>query len=168
MKTYLYGLLISATMLSTQRGLANDPNANVWGAATNDFQMSINPNDDQHEFKTNQTCTLLIRYRNISTNDTFWVYERTEWDPNYAFQVVSPSGKDISPDMENIPHGDSGAVRHVGPGQIIEIKFNLSKLLRFDQIGTYRITAKNKGIWSVEKHTQFRVVSNPLIITVSK
>ena len=46
------------------------------------------------------------------------------------------------------------------PHQTVEIKFDLGRLCKFAEIGTYNITAEKRGIWSVEKHKQFKVTSN--------
>jgi hypothetical protein len=58
---------------------------NDWGTATNNLQMSISLKGDKKKIKINQPVKLLIRYRNVSTNEHFWFYEvngGAAYDPN--------------------------------------------------------------------------------------
>ena len=68
--------------------------------------------------------------------------------------------------MRKIKYGDSGANRVAHSGQSIEITFDLSKLCKIDENGTYKITAEKDEIWAVGKKRRFKVVSNPLNVTV--
>jgi hypothetical protein len=138
-----------------------------WGPTTNDLQMSISLNCS--EIKTDQPCVLSIRYRNVSTNEMFRIYEvnGTVYDPTYSFTVTSPSGEDISPDTADIHESGSGQDHHLYPGQILNISFDLSLVCKFDKAGTYQVIAKRNEIWSIQKHRPFTVVSNPLRITVT-
>jgi len=146
---------------------AGATNTNAWGAATNGLQMSIRLDSDKNEIKAGQTFGLLISYRNLSTNETFMIYEvfGAVDDASYSFIAYSPSGKEIlikKPFEETL----SGAVHGVEPGKTIEIRFNLSKLLTLDEIGTYRIIAKKGDIWLADKHKPFEVVSNTLNVKI--
>jgi hypothetical protein len=131
---------------------------------TNGLQMSISLSG--REIKTNQPCVLLIRYRNVSTNEVFQIFE-TAYDPTYAFTVTSPSEINISPDMTMLQESDSGQVHWLNPGQTVAIEFNLSAFCRFDEPGIYKLVAKRERIWSTKEHQDFTVVSNPLKITVT-
>lgn len=137
-----------------------------WSAATNYLQMSISLDSDNGKIQTNHPCILLIRYKNISTNETFWVYESSEYNPDYSIIVIAPSGKDISPDMKLIKRSDSGSVLHAAPQKTVEIKFDLSKLCSFNDVGTYKVIVKNKDMFAYERRKTFTVVSNPLLISV--
>lgn len=155
------------SLLATCFGAAGNLKADDWGELTNNFKMSIRLETIKAEIQTNQPCVLLIRYKNVSTNETFWVYENgTEYDPAYSFTVISPSGKDISPDMNRFKPCDATAVRHVGPNQILQIKFNLSLLCKFNEEGNYKVIAKYKEAFAFEKRKTFTVVSNPLSVLV--
>ncbi len=129
--------------------------------------MSIKLEDKETHIKARPTAySLLIRYKNVSTNEPFDIYvvNGTVDDPSYSFVVISPSGKDISPDMKKVQRPFSGADHQVAPGQIDEIKFNLNKYCTLDEVGTYKIFAK-KTIWTNVNKT-FEAVSNPLTVTV--
>lgn len=163
MKKYFYCSLI--TVLVTWQIFADDLKTNQWGVVTNNVQMSISLTDRGKEIKSSQPVKLLIRFRNISTNETFLVGRENaiENDPGYSWVVISPSGKDISPKPQ-IHTGSGGAIPLV-PNQFIEFEFNLSRLCKFDELGTYKIVTK-KSIWSPENQKLFTVVSTPLYVTV--
>jgi hypothetical protein len=80
--------------------------------------------------------------------------------------VTSPSGKDVSPDTSKIPMYESGGICYASPGQVIEIKFDLSAICRLDEVGVYKITVKKAQIISIAKNKMFEAISNPLNITV--
>jgi hypothetical protein len=167
MKKYLYSFAMF-TVLTVCQAFADHLKTNEWGAVTNNFQMSINFKGEKNEIKTNQPLCLLIYYKNVSTNQTFRVYRANaiECDPGYSFVVISPSGKDISSNTEKIAPSESGGFVSMVPSQIIECEFNLSRLYKFDEIGTYNIIVK-KAIWSPKSQKVFTVISNPLNVVVS-
>jgi hypothetical protein len=150
------------------KSVAAEVNTNDWGPATNNLQMSIRLDGAEKQIKAGQPFTLSIRYQNISTNEKFIVYKfnGAENDQSYSFLVTSPSGKNVSPDMKKIGESGSGQVLGVNPGQILEIKFNASKLFKLDEVGTYKIIAK-KVIMSEARQDEFEVVSNPLDVVVT-
>jgi len=80
--------------------------------------------------------------------------------------VTSPSGKDVSPDTSRFQHPFSGGFRYAPPGQVIEIKFDLSAICRLDEVGVYKITVKKAKIFWLTKNKMFEAVSNPLNVTV--
>jgi hypothetical protein len=153
-------------VLVVKQVLANGLDADDWGAVTNNLQMSIKLEDKETHLKAGQPYSLLIRYKNVSTNEPLDIYvvNGTVDDPSYSFVVISPSGKDVSPDMKKVQRAFSGADHLVAPGHIDEVKLNLNKYCSLDEVGTYKIIAK-KTIWTyVNKH--FEAVSNPLNVTV--
>lgn len=166
MRIFLVCLLTIASSLITR--VYADQTGDVWGPVTNNLQMAISLSGG--EIETNQPCILSIRYRNISTNETFWIYEvnGTVYDSTYSFKVISPSGVDISPDMSKVHSSDSGEIHWLGPRQTVTIKFNLSAFCRFDETGIYKIVAKRKSIWATKERQDVTAVSNPLEISVTK
>ena len=69
------------------------PAAEEWGPTTNNLQMSIHLKDGGNAMTKGQPCTLEIRYRNVSTNETF-IALRMNWvesDGTYSFTVIDPS-----------------------------------------------------------------------------
>ncbi|HEY3762223.1 MAG TPA: hypothetical protein VGN23_10805 [Verrucomicrobiae bacterium] len=139
-----------------------------WGMANNRVQMSIHTENGQSaEFETNQPVLISVCFKNISTNETFRLYRANaiEFDPGYSWQVISPSGKDISPNMEKIHPSESGGFIPLLPNGTNELKFNMSHLCDFTEIGTYKITGK-KGIYSPAMKKAVFVVSKPLFVVV--
>ena len=165
MKTLFILLLIIASSFICH--VYADQGSDTWGPTTNNLQMSISLNCG--EIKTNQPCILSIRYRNVSTYETFQIFEvnGTVYDPTYGFSVISPSGLDISPDMSKVRSGDSAELHRLDPGQTVTIKFNLSFYCKFKEVGIYKIVARKGWLWSREKHRHFAVISNPLKVTVT-
>jgi DNA-binding beta-propeller fold protein YncE len=153
-------------VLAAWQTFADDLKTNDWGAVTNNAQMSISLTGGGNEIKTNEPVRLLIRFRNISTNETIAIFRPNaiETDPTFSFIVVSPSGKDVSPSSPKIFVG-SGGVLPIDPNQTVELEFNLSDLCKFDEVGTYKIIAK-KGVGSRDGKKLFVVVSNPLYATI--
>ncbi len=154
--------------------MAKDTITSDWGPITNNAQMSISLEGTTNVVKLHEPVVLLFHYRNISTNEMFWFsaangYQR---DFEYSFQVIAPSGKDISPNMKtNMTMGGSGQIVAVGPNQIRELKYHLSYLCNFDELGTYTIVAQRSVIWGQgqewgQGHKFCFLVSNPLSITV--
>jgi hypothetical protein len=158
-------MLASSSILQV---FAENLKSNDLGATANNFQMTISLEGGEHQIKAGQPYSLVIRYNNISTNETFAIYEvnGTVADPNYSFVVTSPSGKDVSPDMTKIHRPFSGVFRYAPPGQIIEIKFNLSNYCKLDEVGTYKIVAKMEKVLLVAENKTFKTVSNSLNIKV--
>ena len=167
MKKYLYYSTMLA-MLIVRQVFADTLQTNEWGAINNNIQMSVSLKSGVNEIKTNQAVLLVIRFKNVSTNETFRIYQANaiEYDRGYSWVVISPSGNDISPNMEKIPASESGGFIRLSPNQIKELEFNFSHLCKFDEIGTYKIVAK-KTLLSPENQKPVTVVSNPLNIVIS-
>jgi hypothetical protein len=166
MKKYLCFISIYATMI-IGRVLAGDTETIEWGAVTNNFQMSISLKCGGHEIKTNEPVVLLIKYRNVSTNETIIVFNHIvpAMDATYSFVVISPSGKDISPNIPKSLTG-SGGNYPISPNQTREFDVDLSQFCKFDELGAYKIISK-KVIFADPKNKWFTVVSNPLSIIAS-
>lgn len=154
--------------LYTESLFANETNTNEWGSITNNTQMSIKLDGNVAGLTKGQTLILSIRYKNISTNDTITIYEvnGTVDDSSYSFSIISPSGKDISPDMTKVSNPWSGAVRNVEPGHVIDIKYNLSKYCKLNEVGTYTIMASKTGIQSSNNPNSYKTISNQLNVMV--
>jgi hypothetical protein len=152
--------------------VADDTHADDWGPATNNAQMSIQLNGDKNHLASNQPVVLQMRFRTLSTNNAFWFVSvlDTERDPGFSFLINSPSGKEIFLDgKKNLPSFGSGRAINVSPNQIKELEFDLSRLCKFDEFGTYKIIAKKSiitGMSSKEVLTGCWLTSNPLNITI--
>jgi hypothetical protein len=157
MKKHLLSLLV------TFRILAAYTMAIEWGAATNNIRLSIGLQDSQTEIGTNQHARLVIRFENISTNETFnmHVSNAEQHRGDFSFVITSPSFRSLT----LTPSGalGSGQTINLPPNQIREVKFDLSRLHEFDEIGGYKVRAKYK--MSKEKE-RFDIESNELSFSV--
>jgi hypothetical protein len=109
---------------------------------------------------------LVLAFTNSSINDTFWIVNEhdIEIDWRYAFQVITPLGKHIETKgnfmRARAQQGDVLDAKH----RDIRFRFILSNICKFDDIGTYTITASRQVDW--EGHPSFTAVSNPLKINI--
>lgn len=112
---------------------------------------------------------LLIVFTNMSTNETYYVptAHGIENDPRYSLLVITPSGKRL------LPHGDPWCIRAESLDSLDPDKmrhraftFNLSAICKFDEIGSYTITATRQVDWPDGKQELFEVASNPLTIRI--
>lgn len=151
--------------LTAAKVFANDTNKIEWGAVAYNVQTSISLKNGPAIIKTNQPFSLLVRIRNVSTNQMFHFYLPTE--PEYydseTWVVISPSGKDVSP-IPRLSLRQSGAMHPMNPNEMFEFEFKLSFLCKFSEIGTYNIISKIN--LSGSPHERNWVVSNPLYLTV--
>jgi hypothetical protein len=109
---------------------------------------------------------LTVVFSNISTNKTFRIYTSGMiYDTLDSFEVVSPSGKELSPQTlaNTIRRGVSYSLN---PGQTKQLELPMSAILKLDEIGTYTITVKRIMWWPGGKQEWFTVVSNPLSINI--
>ena len=138
-----------------------------WGPITNNLQMSIALADNRTNITVGEDFALTIRFRNLSTNKMITVYQvnGTIYDPTYSFEIISPSGRDVSPDTKKLKPGDSGVVLFLVPHQIVDIRFDLGQLCKLGETGTYNIVAR-KTLWSPTIRTTITVTSNPLSVRV--
>ena len=116
MQAYSYSVL---ALLAVGRALAGEPATNEWGLVTNNAQIAISvtspwshtfrvgdantvqtPYSVKSEVKAGEPFSLLVRIRNLSTNQTLSVFNaapNTDVKIGLACVVISPSGKDVSP-----------------------------------------------------------------------
>ncbi|MBP7826039.1 MAG: hypothetical protein KA236_05775 [Verrucomicrobia bacterium] len=162
-----FRFVVILSLVYALQSFSEDAKGNEWGPVTNNAQMSIASQAAKNELKIGQPVNLWVRYRNISTNQTVCVFavNGTVHDPEYSFFVMSPSGKDVSPDLKKWAP-ESGRIMCVRPRQVRAIEFNLSAVCKFDEVGTYKITAQKRGIWTGEKSIPFSLVSNPLLLSI--
>jgi hypothetical protein len=167
MKKILYSIAILG-MAAGPGASADGIGDNQWGPVTNNAQISLAVKGGQRIIKTTEPVKLLVRFRNLSTNETFGVFRtgEVEYDDTYSWVVISPSGKDISPDFRNIPTSDNGHTVYIPPGQTNGVELNLRNLCRFDEVGTYKIVAK-KEIW-LRTNKPCVAISHLIEVTVAK
>jgi hypothetical protein len=175
MKTYYYfGLLLG--LLVEPHTLAGGLGAGDWGAPTNQLQMSIDLKQGGERTSTNQPVVLLIRIRNLSSKDTVHFQQphfRQPGEPErasaFSFLVVTPSRKAVTLTVEEPLHS-GGQFVFVGPGETREIDFDLSKLCKFDESGTYQIVSRCLlGRWLDREGKTVKavqVISNPLRVSI--
>jgi len=141
----------ASVLLAAAQALAGETTTNAWGPVTNNAQIAISvvapgshfvgafPVDggtnfhpvppvvegEKSELKVGQPFSLLVRLRNVSTNETFYI-SCSDPIPNeehgLACVVISPSGKDVSPRMATnsdapILGGRSVFFRAAGPNE---------------------------------------------------
>jgi len=135
--------------------------ASEWGAVSNNVQMSISL-----KVVVGQSFSLRVRYQNLSTNQIVRMYISNypylESFGGMGFVVISPTGKDISP-QEKTSGSYSGGFARFGSNEVKEAEFPLGDVYKLNEIGDYHISAKKTlliGTNSVE------VVSNPLLVSV--
>ena len=166
MKKCIYCLSIFAVLATAH--IYADTLTNNWGPVTNNIQMSICLESNKNEIRANESVNLIIRFRNLSTNISFYMHYslQAQTDPRTGVYctVVSPSGRDISPNTEKTYAGGSGAGALVGPNKMTEFDFRLSDLCKFNKHGTYKITAKK--VVYVGGNKPIEVVSNTLGLSV--
>jgi hypothetical protein len=141
--------------------------------------LSRNMKAGNTTIRISEPLVLTIAFTNMSTNEVFNVTSH-----RYSFIVITPSGKQIS------PHGDPMMDRKE-TGFVLDrerpqgtFRFMLTGIFKFEEIGTYRITAFQLVDWptgkkefitvtdddgtrrQVSMDQFFTVVSNPLTIQI--
>lgn len=136
------------------------------GTVTYNTQISIGQKNNEKAFTTNQTIQLLVRIKNLSTNEEYGVAVQSSFilTEGLSFVVISPSGKDISPIFRKSPRF-SGGVVWVHPNQTDGFCFELNEICKMDEIGAYKVVLKMERATPGRKKT-FEIVSNPLSISV--
>jgi hypothetical protein len=180
----VYTLLI---MLVVCHAPAGGATTNEWGPITNNAQMAINvtspwsrsfrvdatnsvrsPYTVKRDLKASAHFSLLVRVRNLSTNETLNFDNsrppNTDMEHGLACVVISPSGKDVSPDY-TIAEG-SFHTATAAPNRTIEFEFPLSQLCKLEEVGTYRITARKKTAAYSRAQQALVLTSNTLSISV--
>ena len=163
MKTYLCYSVVAFFLTSFKA--AADDQARKWGEVTNQVKMSISLNTQDTKVAANKPVVLRIVLKNVSTNETFSIYDsfREESDQAFSFAVTTPSGTDKA--LLTGPLHGSGAIITIPPGETWEREFNRSRLYDFREIGAYKVVAKYKTFFRPQ---YFEVVSSPLEVNVVK
>jgi hypothetical protein len=164
MNIYLTGYLVSVIFASVTV-LASEPNDKDWGPISNNVQMAISIKADSAVIKTNEQFSLLVHVKNLSEANVgifLEVVPSTDTWGGLNCEIISPSGKDISPKV--IYYRTSGRNLNVPPHGGGEFEFKLSDICKFEEIGTYRIVAKKTIL--TDKDRGWIAVSNPLTINV--
>lgn len=142
--------------------------ATEWGAVSNEVQMAISLKGDARAIETNEAFQLRVRVKNMGgTNvwSTLGVAPVNKRSLGIECEIISPSGRDVSP----VPPKENYILPHfvglnVPPGKVEEFEFKLSDICKLDEVGTYKITAKK---WiGRDKNQGWVVTSNPLFISV--
>jgi len=151
--------------LVASRALGDSPVTNEWGAISNGVQMSISFDGKKREIKTNEEFQLLVSIKNLGTTNA-WSYlggmANSELGNGLHCVVISPSGKDVSPSVKF--RGEAFGFINCPPGGGESFKFNLSRICRLDEMGTYKIIAQKSIYFDVKK--SWVVTSNPLFVKV--
>ena len=139
---------------------------NDWGAIAYHAQISIALKRSGRTFKTNQIVELLVRLRNLSTNEDYGVYVASPLSgtEGFSFMITSPSGRDVSPTFRPSYRGSGGMVG-VHPNQTDGFGFELGEICQTDEVGTYSILLKMKR-WTPDRRKSFELVSNPLKVEI--
>ena len=138
---------------------------NKWGLVVRNLQLSICLKDGLQETTTNGPVLLMVRVKNVSTNEWFSVdHYNNEPQDGFDFQITNPSGKETTL-LAGVPHG-SGGSSCIGPNQIGRFEINLSRLFTFDDLGTYKILASRRTI-SPPTEKPLTLISNPLFLAIT-
>jgi hypothetical protein len=204
--TFNYSVLV---FLAVSQALAGETATNAWGPLTNEVQLGISavaprtyspwgyfsvdgstnspplpPVGEKAEIKVGQPFSLLVRLRNLSTNETYSIYCEgviPDEDLGLGFVVISPSGKDVSPRIPTNYHVavlslNSGFGATARPNETALFEFPLSRLLeghnvfpldqpcKLEAVGTYKITVRKRIHPKAGK--EFVLTSNTLYVSV--
>lgn len=187
-KQFLISITVSVITLT---GVAFGAEVSDWGPETNHVQMNIKlelakwprsrylstefmPGKIVTTVNAGDDCSLIVKFRNNSTNETFfgWCSGKIEVNPQTGFglKIISANGGDISPLAKEYPPNfaflRSGVDITCWTNKIESIHWPLGTVYKLDKVGTYKITA-TKIIETMGKPSQrFVVTSNPLLIKV--
>ncbi|GEM_PF-1937462 len=163
MKTYLHCFSILAVFSAFADGIET----NNWGATTNGVQVSIGLSGGGEKITINQPVKLVIRFKNVSTNEILNVSRQSllESDDSYSFVVISQSGQDVSPSAKPRFIPGSGTSIRIAPRQVKAVQYELSRRCKFDEIGAYKVIAKIE-LKLLGKSKMFQAVSSPLCVSI--
>jgi hypothetical protein len=195
---YTYWVL---ALLAVGQVLAGEATTNTWRPVTNNAQIAISvvrpgshfvrnfPVDggtnayqvpsvvdgEKSEIKVGQPFSLLVRLRNLSTNETLGMGCADNVLPDeehgLACVVISPSGKDMSPRWVTNSHGPPVLIFGHGygatarPNETVEFELPLSEICKLNDFSTYKITAR-KSIHA-KGGKAFVLTSNTLYVSVT-
>lgn len=161
MKILCFVLTFCITGVYAIRGA--ETNGFKWGPIAGNFQMSVRLRDGGNEIKTNQPVDLMIRLRNLSTNESYnFIYGGALSVPTpgeFSLEVISPSGKNICK-YPKYSNGGSSVWAHVPPHGTWEQEFPLGRLIEYETNDVYKIVVRRMI------HTNVVVISNPLYLKV--
>jgi hypothetical protein len=163
-------LVTTLRVSGTQIGLTDAQKEAVvreWGDTNCNTQISIAAESFGSEFKTNEAIQLLVRIKNLSTNEVYSIAVQglitsTE---DMSLVVISPSGKDISPHFQTGFRFSGGVVR-VPPNRVDGFSFKLNDICEMNEVGTYKIVLKLSR-FSKDRRQSSEIVSNPLHISIT-
>jgi len=159
MKRIIHIIFIVGAVSVWQQAFADDAKSTDWGVTNCGAQMSIKLEGSGNEVKTNQPVILAICITNVS--DGVLNIADGNLAVDFSFVVISPLNKDISP--KALPNNDlifRNILVDIQPNGTMNYSFNLSSKCSFNEIGTYKVTAKRKVIGGCE------LVSNTLKVPV--
>jgi len=149
--------------------------ADEWGNATNGVQALLVLRDDKSRIGTNDSIVVSLKVKNTLTNETFCFYFWGSPEASFSYSIISPSGIPVPRNESFVPVGFGTGPRWIASNQTTEYEINLSKLYKFNEIGTYKIIGKIKmeskstmlahGEQTFDESKAFEVISNPLSVT---
>jgi len=139
---------------------------NQWGPLTYNTQISIGLDSNTNKFRTNEIINLLVRIKNVSTNDGFGMIVGLPitFTEGASFLVTSPSGKDLTPAMQH-SYRLQGLATWIQPNHVEGFAFHFDEICQYNEIGTYKILVKMQRP-SPDRRKLFDVISNPLYVTI--
>ena len=177
MKKNIYYYLI-AFVTVTVCAYASEHATNDLRAATNNVQMTVSLAGNNKKIKYGEPLKLILRFKNISTNETFHFIQTREVTEiaDYSFVINFPSGRQVSLRKKSlIVDSDTGP--SIGPNETFERELEVNKVCQLDEAGTYKIIVQRE-IWGpLEKRKEtgmvvevpmFTIVSSPLFVQVVK
>jgi hypothetical protein len=147
-----------------------------WGSLTNNLQMSLSLSGNPSGIEQGGAIWVAVQLRNQSSNGVFVARNswRTSPGQDLSFQIMDPSGKDISPAYPQNFELFSTFYFVVQPESENNFKLNLREIKQgeyennFRQVGTYRIVAVQRGLFKFLNTNKIpvTVTSNPLNIKI--
>ncbi|HEU6447729.1 MAG TPA: hypothetical protein VFV23_04755 [Verrucomicrobiae bacterium] len=131
-----------------------------------DAEISIRLKEPAKEIKTNEPVIVIVQIKNTSTNEmlTFMIHSSPM---DFTWNITSPSGKDLSP-TNSLPEFGASWNPKLSPQESRDSSYNLSEICNFNELGTYKIIARNQVLSSFTKRKVCEIISNPLEIKISK
>lgn len=159
MKTFSNILIIC--FIISHITFAADTNQCEWGPEAGKCQLSIRMKHGGTEIKANQPVDLILRIRNLSTNETLeiWINGRFELPEVVSAEVWSPSRKQLFSGIPHVRRGSS-TFHYIRPQETYEYSLPLGQLSEYQSNGVYKVIVKRKGL-----HGE-TAISNPLELKV--
>ncbi|HLX69651.1 MAG TPA: hypothetical protein VKV04_08505 [Verrucomicrobiae bacterium] len=166
---FLIAWVGARSFAGAQIGLTDNEKAasqGTWGPVDYSTQVSIGLKDAIHDFRTNQPIDLVVRIKNLSTNEEYSIYLQNSFifTEGLSLEVLSPSGKDVSPVFQKTSHG-SGGVVWIHPSQTDGFIFDLHEICKMDEFGIYQVSL-NIQRRTPDHRKSFDVRSNRLKVKI--